>query len=258
MSAPPPAPRRVALAALAHPDDAELLCAGTLIRLREEHGYDLHIATATAGDCGSIGRGPAEIAAVRREEGAAAAAAIGATYHCLGLMDLRVTYGDDGIRGFVDVMRAVNPTLVFTHPRQDYMIDHEQVHLLVRDACFGFPMPNLFPATRPPAGAAIPHLYYVDPLNGHDPYTGAPAPATTLIDIAGAVDRKAEMLACHASQREWLREHHGMDEYLLAMRAHAAWRGEPLHTPAAEAFVQHRGHPFPADDLLTDLLAPKA
>ena len=44
-------PRRV-LAWMAHPDDAEILCAGTLIRLAEA-GWEVHIATATSGDCGT-------------------------------------------------------------------------------------------------------------------------------------------------------------------------------------------------------------
>ena len=30
---------RIAIAILAHPDDAEFLCAGTLLRLRTEHGW---------------------------------------------------------------------------------------------------------------------------------------------------------------------------------------------------------------------------
>ena len=46
------ADRRVALALMAHPDDAELLCAGTLIRLRSL-GWEIHVATMTAGDCGT-------------------------------------------------------------------------------------------------------------------------------------------------------------------------------------------------------------
>ena len=39
----------VALAILAHPDDAEFLAAGTLARLRAECGFEIHIATMTAG-----------------------------------------------------------------------------------------------------------------------------------------------------------------------------------------------------------------
>ena len=33
------------------------------------------------------------------------------------------------------------------------------------------------------------------------------------------------MLACHASQREWLRKHHGMDQYLQTMRDWSSARG---------------------------------
>ena len=43
--------KKTALSFLAHPDDAEFLCAGTLIRLREA-GWDVHIATATAATVG--------------------------------------------------------------------------------------------------------------------------------------------------------------------------------------------------------------
>ena len=39
------------------------------------------------------------------------------------------------------------------------------------------------------------------------------------------MDRKIEMLACHASQRDWLRAHHGMDEYIEAMKRYGAERG---------------------------------
>ena len=42
---------------LAHPDDAEFLCAGTLIRLKQEHGWEVHIASMTPGDCGSVEHG---------------------------------------------------------------------------------------------------------------------------------------------------------------------------------------------------------
>jgi len=61
------------------------------------------------------------------------------------------------------------------------------------------------------------------------------------------------MLACHASQREWLRSHHGLDEYIDAMKRTNAVRGEQLDVSFAEAFVQHRGHPFPQSDLLAEL-----
>ncbi|MDZ7615588.1 MAG: PIG-L family deacetylase, partial [Patescibacteria group bacterium] len=66
-------------------------------------------------------------------------------------------------------------------------------------------------------------------------------------------DRKTDMLACHASQREWLRAYHGDDEYLHSMQRAAAMRGEQVGMAAAEAFIQHRGHAYPRNDLLEEL-----
>ena len=78
-----------ALAVLAHPDDAEFLCGGTLALLALR-GWRIHVATSTPGNLGSTELPPDEIAAIRRAEGAAAAQVIGGHYHCLELRDLRV------------------------------------------------------------------------------------------------------------------------------------------------------------------------
>jgi LmbE family N-acetylglucosaminyl deacetylase len=243
--------RRVALTLLAHPDDAEILCAGTLIRLADA-GWETHIATVAAGDCGSMTLSREEIAAARKCEGVAAAAKIGAIYHCLEEADVQVVFDKTANRKAIDLLRSVAPTLLFTHPRHDYMLDHEQTHLLARSAAFSYPAPN---ASQLPliAGSAIPWLYYCDPVEGRDPYTSEYVTPTTLIDVTDQLERKAEMLACHASQRDWLRSHHGMDEYIDAMKRHNAHRGNEAGVPFAEAFTQHRGHPFPQNDLLTEL-----
>jgi LmbE family N-acetylglucosaminyl deacetylase len=243
--------RRVALTLLAHPDDAEILCAGTLIRIAEI-GWEIHIATVAAGDCGTTKLSREEIAAVRKREGLAAAAKIGATYHCLEEADVQVVFDKAANRKAIDLLRKVAPTLLFTHPRHDYMMDHEQTHLLARSAAFSYPAPN---ASQLPlvAGSAIPWLYYCDPVEGRDPYTSELVHPTVFVDIANQMDRKAEMLACHASQRDWLRSHHGMDEYMDAMRRWSAERGREVGAEYAEAFVQHRGHPFPQNDLLAQL-----
>lgn len=247
--------RKVALSLLAHPDDAEILCAGTLIRLVEA-GWEVHIVTATAGDCGSTTLPKAEIAAIRRGEGTAAAESIGATYHCLEECDVNVIFNKAANRKAIDLFRQVAPSLVFTHPRHDYMLDHEQVHQLARSASFGYPVPNAssLPLVK---GSAIPWLYYCDPIEGTDPYTGECVQPTKRVDISKTIDAKTEMLACHASQREWLRSHHGMDEYIEAMKRHSAMRGAELGTEYAEAFTQHRGHPFPQTDILQELLGGK-
>lgn len=244
--------RRVVLAFFAHPDDAEILCVGTLIRLADA-GWEIHVATATAGDCGSATLPANEIARIRRGEAAAAGESVGATYHCLEECDVNVVFNIATNRKAIDLFRSVAPSLVFTHPRHDYMLDHEQVHLLARSATFSFPIPN---ASQLPlqSGSSVPWLYYCDPIEGKDPYTGEVVRPTALIDISSVMPRKTRMLACHASQREWLRSHHGMDEYIEAMKQHSEIRGREIGVPYAEAFVQHRGHAYPQSNLLLELL----
>lgn len=236
---------------LAHPDDAEILCAGTLIRLADA-GWEIHIATVANGDCGSATLGRTEIAAVRRREGIASAAKIGATYHCLDEPDVHVVCDPQAIQKSIDLLRSVVPTLLFTHPRHDYQLDHEQVHLLARASAFSYPIPNA--STLPLVdGSAIPWLYYCDPVEGRDPYTGELVTPTTYVDVSSQIDQKSAMLAAHASQRDWLRAHHGMDEYIESMKRFSAERGRQIGVKYAEAFVQHRGHPFPTTDLLAAL-----
>lgn len=245
---------RTALAFLAHPDDAEFLCAGTLIRLWEA-GWSIHIATATAGDCGSMTEDAWKISAIRTGEASKSAAMIEATYHCLGELDVRVVYDKPTLQKVIDLFRRVAPAVVFTHAPKDYMMDHEMVSLLARAASFGYGAPNVSTVPRHP-DSVVPHLYYCDPIEGIDPL-GHEVEPTTLIDISAHMEKKRAMLACHASQREWLRAHHGMDEYLESMKRHAKRRGEPAGLTYAEGFVQHRGHAHPRNDLLAELLGKK-
>ncbi len=243
-------PRRVALSLMAHPDDAELLCAGTLIRLRTL-GWEVHVITMTAGDCGTTTLSAKEIAAVRLSEACNGAAVMGAKYHCLEELDGQVVYDKETIRRVVALFRSISPALVFTHALRDYMMDHEMTAMLARCATQIFAAPNAstVPLRLP---GAIPHLYYADPIEGIDPLGAAVTP-TTLIDISDVLEQKAQALACHASQRQWLRAHQGMDEYIDAMKRHAAMRGKIIGAGAAEGFIQHRSHGYPKDDLLAQL-----
>jgi N-acetylglucosamine malate deacetylase 1 len=245
---------KVVLSVLAHPDDAEFLGAGTLIRLRREHGFTVHIASMTPGDCGSVEQPPQAISRTRRGEGAAAAAVIGATYHCLEERDLLIVYGERTLEKVTRLLRLVRPDVVLTHSPSDYMLDHEVTSTLVRAAAFGAPAPN-FCAGRghPPALERIPHLYYCDAIEGKDALGREVEPAFR-IDVSAVIDAKAEMLAAHASQRQWLLKHHGMDHYVASMRDWGARRGREAGVAFAEGFRQHLGHSYPQDNLLSQLL----
>ena len=247
-----PAPTRTVLALMAHPDDAEILCGGTLVRLAER-GWRVAIASMTAGDCGSAERSAEDIAAIRREEARRAAATIGASYHCLERKDLEVFYERESLVAACGVLRTVRPALIITHSPEDYMLDHEETSRVARAAAFNAPIPN---APGPPGSEpldAIPHLYYADPLEGRSPL-GREIRPSLLVDIADVEDTKLRMLACHASQRDWLHRHHGIDEYLDSVRRWARARGALAGLAAAEGFRQHLGHSYPASDILAEEL----
>ena len=244
----------VALAVLAHPDDAEFLCAGVLTRLRKEHGWAIHIASMTAGDCGSAEHPPEEIARIRRGEGKAAAEAIGGTYHCLEELDLRVMYNERALEKVVRLINQTAAAVVITHSPDDYHLDHEQTSKVVRAATFAAPIPNFLHGrhTHPPIDH-IPHLFYCDPLEGKDAF-GHPIPPGFRVDITGVIADKAKMLDAHESQRAWLRKHHGVDNLVESMKEWAATQGKAAGVTYAEGFRQHLGHSYPQDNLLATLL----
>jgi LmbE family N-acetylglucosaminyl deacetylase len=250
------------LAIHAHPDDVEILAGGTLAQLSTA-GHRVVIVSMTPGDCGSRDRPPEEIAAVRRKEAAAAARHIGATYRCAEFRDLAVFNDDASRRRVTGILRAVRPDVVITASPVDYMCDHEATSALVRDACFGAPAPNYttfdatfdakWAASPAPALPAIPHLYFMDPIGGMD-RENRPVMADFYVDIGRQFETKRTMLAEHASQREWLRAQHGIDDYLFSMERWTSEMGRRAGVAFAEGFRHYKGHPYPPTPLLEDLL----
>ncbi len=242
------------LALFAHPDDAEFLCAGTLAYLADR-GARIHIATMTAGDCGSSIFPAPKIMRIRKREAQCAAKMVGAKYSCLCEKDLLVIYDRRTICKVLELVRRVDPTLVLTHSPSDYMMDHETTSRLCQSACFGAMAPNFRTGARRPAKAvrALPHLYYAQPFGNRD-ILGSEIRPRLLVDLSGTMARKEAMLACHESQGGWLREQQGISGPLHAMRAHATQLGKIAGLTWAEGYRQHLGQGFPQDELLGKLL----
>jgi len=237
---------KIVLSVLAHPDDAEFMCAGTLALL-QKRGWEVHIATMTAGDCGSAELPREKTSAIRRKEAAKAAAILKGAYHCLECDDLFVLYDRQTILKAVELLRDVRPTVVFAPSPQDYMADHEIASRIVRTACFGCGIPNIQTSSGKTEG--IPWLYYCDPLEGKDLFGNGVKPSM-IVDISTMMNAKETMLGCHESQRAWLMAHHGMDEYTESMIRFARQRGKLGGCKYAEGFRQHLGHGYPQDNIL--------
>jgi len=241
------AEQKTALCIGAHPDDAEFLCAGTLALLHQR-GWQIHIATMTPGDCGTVEYSREEISRIRKGEAAKAVALLDGTYHCLECDDSLILYDRETLLKTVKLMRQVRPKLVFAMSPSDYMVDHEMASKLVRSACFSCGIVNL----ETPGAEAFeptPYLYYNDSMEGKD-ILGNPQPPTTIVDISSVIETKEKMLCCHESQRNWLMAHHGMDEYVEQMKVFGRERGGLIGVEFAEGFRQHLGHAYPQDNLL--------
>ena len=236
----------------AHPDDAEILAGGALALLAQM-GHRITIVTMTAGDCGSAEHGPEEIAAIRKGEAAASAALIGAAYRWAGFADLAVFNDDSSRRKVCGLIREIRPQLVLAASPVDYHCDHEAASALVRDACFAASVPNYrVPGSGSPL-SAIPHLYYMDSIDGAA-RDGRPLLPDFFVNIGSAFERKRKMLACHESQRTWLRVQHGIDDYIAQMEQWTRARGRLCGVEFAEGFRRYPGHPYPQTPLLQGLL----
>ena len=239
------------LAIHAHPDDVEILAGGTLALLADA-GHTVTIATLTPGDCGSHDLSATDIADLRRREAAAAAALIGANYMCLEMRDLEVFNDNAARRRITETLRQARPHIVLASSPVDYHCDHEAASALARDACFAAATPNYQTGSEPLD--AIPHLYFMDPVGGRDRAQNLVRPEF-IVDVASVFDRKRAMLAEHASQRGWLRKHHGVDEYLLQMEEWTRERGALAGVSHGEGFRQYRGHAYPRTPLLQEMLS---
>jgi LmbE family N-acetylglucosaminyl deacetylase len=242
------------LAVMSHPDDAELLIGGTLLHLKTS-GWKLGIVTMTTGDCGSATLSKEEISRVRSAEARAAASYLGAWYDCAELSDNEVFANAANIRRVVELIRRFDPDIVITHSPIDYMVDHEETSRLARSASFASAMALYQTGNPEPAnsGRATPALYYCDPVEGLSPM-GERFWPQFYIDITETIEQKRELLSFHRSQRDWLRAHHGIDQYLEQMTAWAVKYGQECGVSYAEGFRQHLGHGYPGEGILQESL----
>jgi LmbE family N-acetylglucosaminyl deacetylase len=222
-------------------------------------GYQIHIATMTLGDCGSREHSAQEIRRIRREEAEAASELLGASFRYMGFNDLSIYNDDPSNRRTTAFLREIDPLVVMTHPPTDYMSDHEVTSLLFRNACFYAPAPNYDTVSFTPVArsSGIPYLYYFEPLDGIDIFGERVLPQF-YVDISQSIEAKLEMLGRHRSQREWLRSHHGMDDYVEEARRRCRDAGERASrvrsVAYAEGFRQHLGHAYPRENFLARVL----
>ena len=203
------------MAVAAHPDDIEFTMSGTLMLLGDA-GYEMHYMNIANGCCGSVTMNREETIAVRTNEAALAAALVGAVFHPPYVDDIDVLYNQPLIRKLCAVVREVQPEILLLPSPQDYMEDHMNASRLMVTAAFCRNMPNYMTDPHIDAVDTEMCVYHAMPMGLCDQLRNSIAPEI-FVDVSDVIDRKRAMLSCHKSQKDWLDESQGHDNYVHLM-----------------------------------------
>ena len=216
------------LAIVAHPDDAELTCGGTLIKAARA-GRRTGILDLTAGEMGSRGS-----AAIRSTESVHANAILGVSVReTLGLPDAEIANTPDARRLLVRTLRRLQPQVVIApapapfgrHP------DHRVAAELIRDAVFLSGLRKLDAELPPFRPRKVVHCitYREDYLK-----------PTFVVDISDEFEAKLDAIRCYPSQFEGVVQagevYPNGDQLLDLVRHQAAHYGSLIRTRYGEPF----------------------
>jgi len=237
----------VAFAIAAHPDDIELMMAGTLLMLGKA-GYELHYMNIANGDCGTATEDREAIATRRTAEAREAARTMGATFHEPLTGDLEIFYERALLARVGAVIRDVNPSIMLVQSPEDYMEDHQNACRLAVTAAFCRGMRNFVtdPVRTPVAGEVA--VYHALPWGLRGPLRQV-IHAGQYVNIGPVLETKRAALACHKSQKEWLDVSQGLDSYLTTMEQMARTVGQQISCfEFAEGWRRHLHLGFCAED----------
>jgi len=221
-----------------HPDDIEILCAGTLAKYKKQ-GHDVGVAIMTKGDIGSPTLSREETAILREKEARASAAIIGAEFHWLGCDD-EFLYDSPELRlQVIDVLRQFRPDVVLCPDKDnDYHPDHTRTGQIVWDTHVMGPIP-LIP-TQHKVCDRIHEIWYYDTPGGVN------FNPEFYVDITEQWETKLEMARCHESQDTWCKHMygHGIDYFAEVL---GKLRGYQTGCGYAEGFRKARMYPMSVD-----------
>ncbi|MCI0433593.1 MAG: bacillithiol biosynthesis deacetylase BshB1 [Gemmatimonadetes bacterium] len=228
------------VAVMAHPDDAELLCGGALLRAVDQ-GHTTAVIDLTGGE-----RGTAGSADTRREEAAAATRILRLEERLAARLpdsELRNTIA--AVHTVAGLIRRLRPRTVILHWPEGRHPDHREASRIGYDACFIAGLKRAPVAGEPHRPAKI--VYALS-------YREDTVRPTFVLDITEQMDRKIDAIFAYASQFEGktaMGEAFGAGERSLRdqLRAHAAHWGSLIRRPFGEPYWTRET--MRVDDLVT-------
>ncbi len=216
------------LVVAAHPDDEVLGCGGTMARLAQE-GHEVHIAIMAEGITSrhaDRSAADAEQLARLHRQAHAAAAKVGAKDVVLfKLPDNRLDTIPllDIVKLVEELIRKLQPEVIYTHHPGDLNIDHGVVHRAV------------LTATRPVHGQSVREIYSFEVPSSTEWAFQKLEPvfrANVFVDVSKTLEAKLAALACYDSEVRKFPHPRSAE----ALRANAIRWGTVIGCDAAEAF----------------------
>jgi LmbE family N-acetylglucosaminyl deacetylase len=177
-------PIRDCLAVFAHPDDAELTCFGTLLRIRKSGGR-VTIVSMTRGEGSSAARAQKDPMKARVEEASAAADSIGAELVLCDFPDGAVCLNCELVGAIERLIDSMRPAVVITHSVLPAGTDHQD-HLAIGAA--------VTRAARH-SGRRIPWLLMAEPPCAHPEFV-----PNLYVDVTVEYDAKLAALNLHRTE----------------------------------------------------------
>jgi bacillithiol biosynthesis deacetylase BshB1 len=220
-----------ALAFGAHPDDVELSCGATLLKIMSE-GKNVAVCDLTKGEMGTHGTPE-----TRKKEAATATSLMGYQSRAtLDLGDSKLFHNEENIAEIIKVIRTFRPTVVFANPPDERHPDHIKASRLVTDACYYAGLQQL--TTTIKGRSQEPHrpkhlLYYIQ-FKHLDP--------NIIVDISKTFEASRKGVLAFGTQffKEGTAEEPTTlikrREFLTGLEARARYLGEQIGTLYGEGF----------------------
>ncbi|NTV97898.1 MAG: bacillithiol biosynthesis deacetylase BshB1 [Chlorobiaceae bacterium] len=221
-----------ALAFGAHPDDVELSCGATLLKIIGE-GLPAAVCDLTKGEMGTLGSPE-----TRRKEAEKAAEVMHySSRTTLDLGDSKLFYNEENLAEIIKVIRHCRPDVVFANPPDERHPDHVKASKLVTDAVYYAGLRQL--ETVMDGQKQQPHrpghlLYYIQ-FRHLEP--------DIIVDVSETFTKSREGILAFGSQfyREGAHEEPSTlinrKEFLTGLEARARYFGEQIGTMYGEGFL---------------------
>ncbi|NTV05413.1 MAG: bacillithiol biosynthesis deacetylase BshB1 [Chlorobiaceae bacterium] len=220
-----------ALAFGAHPDDVELACGATLLKIMGE-GESVAVCDLTRGEMGTLGTPE-----TRKEESATATTLMGYSNRItLDLGDSKLFHTEENIAQIIKVIRKFRPKVVFANSPDERHPDHIKASKLVTEACYYAGLQQL--ATTMNGNAQEPyrpaHLLYYIQFKHLEP--------DIIVDISETFEASRKGVLAFSSQfyqkgtTEKPKTMIKRREFLTGLEARARYFGEQIGTIYGEGF----------------------